>query len=131
MQEAEVAKIAGSIWKYTTEGQNRFGKHGVERFSGDPDDFYLLGFLRAHHGPDNTFMVANGSPKGLAGGANDWSLQGIGSSKTAISRSFVRPGSKPPPSIDGDTGCRKPVTYSQLTPSPPLPRGLREVRSQI
>jgi Bifunctional DNA primase/polymerase, N-terminal/Primase C terminal 1 (PriCT-1) len=67
MQEAEVAKIAGSIWKYTAEGRNRFGKHGawfpvdeVERFRGEPDDFYLLGFLRAHHGPDNTFMVANG-----------------------------------------------------------------------
>ena len=67
MQEAEVVKIAASIWKYTTEGRNRFGKHGawfpldeVEKFGTEPDDFYLLGFLRTHNHPDATFMVANG-----------------------------------------------------------------------
>ena len=67
MREAEVAKIAGSIWKYQTEGRNRFGQHGawfpldeVEKFRGSTDDFYLLGFLRAYNHPDATFMVANG-----------------------------------------------------------------------
>ncbi len=67
MQDAEVVKIAKSVWTMQLEGRNRFGKHGawfpldeVEKFYSEPDDFFLLGFLRAHHGPDNTFMVANG-----------------------------------------------------------------------
>jgi hypothetical protein len=67
MQDAEVAKIAGSIWKYTTEGRNRFGKHGawfpvneVSTWKMGPDAFYLLAFLRAHNHPDATFWVANG-----------------------------------------------------------------------
>jgi hypothetical protein len=67
MQDAEVAKIAGSIWKYTTQGRNRFGKHGawfpvneVSAWKIGPDAFYLLAFLRAHNHPDATFWVANG-----------------------------------------------------------------------
>lgn len=77
MQEAEVAKIVGSIWKYTAEGRNRFGKHGawfsldeVERFNGESDEFFLLGFLRAHNQPEATFMVANGLAERLG-----WTLR--------------------------------------------------------
>jgi len=67
MEQQEVARIAGNVWGYTERGQNRFGQHGawfpldeVEIFRANPDDFFLLGFLRAHNHPDSTFMVANG-----------------------------------------------------------------------
>ena len=67
MQDAEVMKVATSVWKMQCEGRNRFGTFGawfpieeVETFRADPDDFYLLAFLRAHNHPDSTFMVANG-----------------------------------------------------------------------
>jgi hypothetical protein len=67
MEHQEVARIAGNVWGYTERGQNRFGQHGawfpldeVETFRANPDDFFLLGFLRAHNHPDSTFMVANG-----------------------------------------------------------------------
>jgi hypothetical protein len=67
MEQQEVARIASNVRGYTERGQNRFGQHGawfpldeVEAFSADPDDFFLLGFLRAHNHPDSTFMVANG-----------------------------------------------------------------------
>ncbi len=67
MQEAEVAKIAGSIWKYTTEDRNWFGRHSsrldlteVDALVTHPYTMTLLNWLQAHHGPDNTFMIANG-----------------------------------------------------------------------
>lgn len=68
MEQQEVARIARNVWGYTERGQNRFGQHGawfgideVNQFqTADPDDFYLLAFLRAHNHPDSTFMVANG-----------------------------------------------------------------------
>jgi hypothetical protein len=67
MEQQEVARIAGNVWGYTERGQNRFGQHGawfpldeVETFRANPDDFFLLGFLRANNHPDSTFMVANG-----------------------------------------------------------------------
>jgi hypothetical protein len=138
MQDAEVAKIAGSIWKYTTEGRNRFGKHGawfpldeVERFSGDPDDFYLLGFLRAHHGPDNTFMVANGLAKRFGW----WRERLIAARRRLIQDGYlkaVRQAGQQTPALYR-WGSRVPETshlFSTNTSSP-LPRGLREVASQI
>lgn len=67
MEDSEVMDIAQSAWGYTERGQNRFGSHGawmafdeVASWGSEPDAFYLLAFLRAHHGPGNTFMVANG-----------------------------------------------------------------------
>jgi hypothetical protein len=67
MEQQEVARIASNVWGYTERGQNRFGQHGawfpldeVEKFYSEPDDFFLLGFLRSHDHPDSIFMVANG-----------------------------------------------------------------------
>ena len=66
MEDIEVISVATSAWGYTERGENRFGQHGawfpldeVNRLI-DPDAFYLLAFLRAHQGPDATFMCANG-----------------------------------------------------------------------
>ncbi len=94
MQEAEVAKIAGSIWKYTTEGRNRFGKHGawfpldeVEKFYSEPDDFFLLGFLRAHNHPNAIFMVANGLAERFG-----WNRKRLAASRRRlIERGIIRP----------------------------------------
>jgi hypothetical protein len=70
MQEAEVAKIAGSIWKYTTEGRNRFGQHGawitvneVDSLVADPYELALLSWLDAHNRSDSKFLVADGLHK--------------------------------------------------------------------
>jgi hypothetical protein len=67
MEQARVIRTAKSVWGYTERGENRFGTFGswstleeVKEFIDDPDGFYLLSFLRAHQGPDATFMVANG-----------------------------------------------------------------------
>jgi Bifunctional DNA primase/polymerase, N-terminal len=71
MEDARVISTAQSVWGYTQRGENRFGRHGawfpldeVNSFivdqTADQDAFWLLGFLRAHQGPDATFMCANG-----------------------------------------------------------------------
>jgi hypothetical protein len=67
MQQAEVSKIATSAWGYTERGENLFGRHGsilaldeIDRLVDDPYALSLLNWLKAHHKPDNTFMVADG-----------------------------------------------------------------------
>jgi hypothetical protein len=67
MEEARVISTAQSAWGYTQRGLNRFGQHGawfpldeVDRLVDYQDAFFLLAFLRAHQGPDATFMCANG-----------------------------------------------------------------------
>jgi hypothetical protein len=51
----------------TIENRNRFGRYGawlpledVDQLAGDPFLATLLLWLKAHHGPTNTFWVANG-----------------------------------------------------------------------
>jgi hypothetical protein len=63
----EVLRTAQSAWHYEETGQNRFCQHGaylslheVDHIVGDPHFFALLAWLRAHHGPDNEFMIADG-----------------------------------------------------------------------
>jgi hypothetical protein len=67
MEDSRVISTAKSVWGYTQRGLNRFGQHGawfpldeVNRLVDDQDAFLLLAFLRAHQGPDSTFMCANG-----------------------------------------------------------------------
>jgi hypothetical protein len=67
MQQAEVSKIATSAWGYAERGENLFGRHGsilaldeIDRLVDDPYALSLLNWLKAHHKPDNTFMVADG-----------------------------------------------------------------------
>ena len=67
MEDAEVMSVATSAWNYTERGQNRFGQFGawfpideVKKMIDNQDAFFLLAFLRAHQGPDATFMCANG-----------------------------------------------------------------------
>src|SRR5262249_53493032 len=68
MDAIEVAKTAGSAWTIQTEGRNRFGQHGawfpqaeaISLAKDHQDPLILLTFLRAQHGPKNTFMIANG-----------------------------------------------------------------------
>jgi Bifunctional DNA primase/polymerase, N-terminal len=66
MEDAEVMSAVRSAWEITERGHNRFGQHGawfpfeeVNRFVDDQDAFFLLAFLRAHQGPDATFMCTN------------------------------------------------------------------------
>ena len=66
MEDTEVMSAIRSAWEITERGENRFGQHGawfpldeVNKLI-EPDAFYLLAFLRAHQGPDSTFMCANG-----------------------------------------------------------------------
>jgi hypothetical protein len=65
--DGEVATIARSIWKYQTEGRNRFGQHGswlleadVDALIVEPHALALLNWLQAHNGPDSTFWIADG-----------------------------------------------------------------------
>jgi Bifunctional DNA primase/polymerase, N-terminal/Primase C terminal 1 (PriCT-1) len=68
MEDIEVISVANSAWSYTERGQNRFGQHGAwfpldevnRMIDGNQDAAILLMFLRAHQGPDATFMCANG-----------------------------------------------------------------------
>ena len=68
MDAVEVAKTAGSAWTIQIEGRNRFGQHGawfpeaeaISLAKDHQDALILLTFLRAQHGPHNTFMIANG-----------------------------------------------------------------------
>ncbi len=66
MEDSEVMSVAQSAWRITERGDNRFGLHGawfpldeVNRMIDDQDAFFLLAFLRAHQGPDATFMCTN------------------------------------------------------------------------
>ena len=67
MEDSEVMSVAQSAWRITERGDNRFGQHGawfpldeVNRMIENQDAFFLLAFLRAHQGPDATFMCTNG-----------------------------------------------------------------------
>jgi Bifunctional DNA primase/polymerase, N-terminal/Primase C terminal 1 (PriCT-1) len=67
MQDAEVYKLTASIWKYTTEGRNRFGQYGAyvplelsRKLARTPDAYALYGVLKAENGPDSIFPIANG-----------------------------------------------------------------------
>jgi hypothetical protein len=67
MEDARVISTTQSAWGYTQRGQNRFGQHGawfpldeINRLVDEVDACHLLAFLRAHQGPDSTFMCANG-----------------------------------------------------------------------
>jgi hypothetical protein len=67
MEDTEVISVVRSAFEITERGRNRFGQHGawfpideVDRLVDDQDAFLLLAFLRAHQGPDATFMCANG-----------------------------------------------------------------------
>jgi hypothetical protein len=68
MEDAEVVKVAESVWKMQCEGRNRFGQHGAwfttnqtnRLIDYDQDAALLVWFLKANQGPDSIFMVANG-----------------------------------------------------------------------
>jgi hypothetical protein len=67
LEEAEVIRIARSVWKMTIEGRNRFGQYGawwsvndVDRLVADPHLCTLLSWLKAHNGPGRQFLVADG-----------------------------------------------------------------------
>jgi Primase C terminal 1 (PriCT-1) len=66
MQDAEVVKVAQSVWKMTCEGRNRFGQHGAwlplqvsRKLAGYPNTYTLYGVLRAENGPTSIFPIAN------------------------------------------------------------------------
>jgi hypothetical protein len=67
MQDAEVVKVATSVWKMQCEGRNRFGQFGAyvplelsRKLSRTPDAYALYGVLRAENGPNSVFPIANG-----------------------------------------------------------------------
>jgi hypothetical protein len=67
LEKEEVMSVCESAWRYTQNNQNRFGQHGaylptdeIVSMLQDQDALLLLMFLKAKHGPWNTFMVANG-----------------------------------------------------------------------
>jgi len=66
LPDAEVAKIAASIWRYQTTGQNRFGRYGayvplelVTQLAVTPDALALYNVLEARNGPRSVFPIAN------------------------------------------------------------------------
>jgi hypothetical protein len=69
MEVSEVIKCATSAWGKTNQGENWFGRGNygsrlsaveVDQLVSDPYTLTLLNWLKAHHGPNNTFMVADG-----------------------------------------------------------------------
>jgi hypothetical protein len=69
MKDTEVINCAASAWDKTVNGNNWFGRGNygsrlalaeVDRLVSDPYALALLNWIEAHHGPDNTFMVADG-----------------------------------------------------------------------
>ena len=65
MEATEVIRCATSAWNKTAKGENWCGRGRsrqveVDRLVGDPYTLALLDWLKAHHGPDNTFMIADG-----------------------------------------------------------------------
>lgn len=67
MEASRVVGVARSVWTMTTQGRNRFGRHGsflsvadVDSLVSDPYLLALLNWLKAHNGPDSEFWVADG-----------------------------------------------------------------------
>jgi hypothetical protein len=67
LMDAEVVKVANSVWKMQCEGRNRFGQIGayvplglVKELSPTPDALALYSVFRAHNGPNSVFPIANG-----------------------------------------------------------------------
>jgi hypothetical protein len=68
MEEQELVKIAKSAWRYTVNGDNRFGQHGfwaptsdfADMVLKDSDAFALLAYLRMMNNRYSRFMIANG-----------------------------------------------------------------------
>jgi Bifunctional DNA primase/polymerase, N-terminal/Primase C terminal 1 (PriCT-1) len=95
MEDSEVISAAQSAWSYTERGENRFGQHGawfpldeVRKFlsenedakkSLDQDAALLLMFMRAHQGPDATFMCANGLAEKLG-----WNRKRFGGARARL-----------------------------------------------
>jgi hypothetical protein len=67
MPDAEVLKVAKSVWKMQCERRNWFGKPGVHLFSdealplidNDPDLLRLLMFIKSQNRPGRPFMLTN------------------------------------------------------------------------
>jgi hypothetical protein len=71
LPDDEVKCVVDSVWNYTSTGRNRFGQFGawftiaecdfflLEHGAVMQDVFILLAFLRAHQGPNATFMITN------------------------------------------------------------------------
>lgn len=63
----EITKAAASAWQITERGDNWFTDHAAkllaveaDLFAGKITELGFLMWLRSHHGPDNTFMIADG-----------------------------------------------------------------------
>jgi hypothetical protein len=67
MPDAEVVKIAKSMWTYQESGRNRFGRPGVHLFSedamplidDDPDLLRLVMYIKAQNRPGRPFILTN------------------------------------------------------------------------
>jgi len=89
----EIIKTAKSAWTKTTEGNNRFGRHGVffdtdetnRMISVDQDAFVLLAFLRANNGPDRTFMIANPLSKKL-----NWTVKRLANARRTLTQTHLQ-----------------------------------------
>src|SRR5262249_16076666 len=75
MEDAEVVRVARSVWKMTCEGRNRFGQHGAwlplqlsRKLPVYPNTYTLYGVLRAENGPNIIFPIANPMAAGLGTG---------------------------------------------------------------
>ena len=87
LEDTKVMEIATWAWKKTEQGLNLTGQgHGawfpiteIIGMSQDQDAFFLLAFLRAHQGPDATFMVANGLAASLG-----WSLNRLRAARSRL-----------------------------------------------
>jgi Bifunctional DNA primase/polymerase, N-terminal/Primase C terminal 1 (PriCT-1) len=67
MQDAELLKVAQSVWKMQCEGRNRFGQFGAyvplnlvrKLAKSNPDALALYNVLKAENGPTSIFPIAN------------------------------------------------------------------------
>jgi hypothetical protein len=74
MPDAEVLKVAKSVWKMQIEGRNRFGQFGAyvplqlsRKLAQTPDAYALYGVLKAENGPNGIFPIANAMAETVIG----------------------------------------------------------------
>ena len=88
LDDAEVVKVATSVWTYQQEGRNRLGQIGAyipkqtvhQLAKTNPDALALLSVLKATHKPRSTFVIANA----MANTAIAWGWRRFASARKAL-----------------------------------------------
>jgi hypothetical protein len=118
--DAEVVKVANSVWKMHCEARNRFGQIGayvplglVKELSPTPDALALYSVLRAHNGPNSVFPIANAMAETVIGLRRHRFSQarkvivGLGLVEQVSPQTQHRPARYRWPNVVRNPGCRK------------------------